>query len=74
MFLNKILVINIRLSLCFVCIKGIWRKKNPMVKNKSLNLVRTGYKIHILHYLIKDCHTNILLKIQYILAHLITSQ
>ena len=49
-------------------------KKNPMVKNKSLNLVRTGYKIHILHYLIKDCHTNILLKIQYILAHLIISQ
>ena len=39
----------------------------------SSNLVRMGCKTYILHHPIKDCHINILFKIQYILPHLITS-
>ena len=38
------------------------------------NLVRIWWKIHILHHPIRNCHINILLKIQYIILHLITSQ
>ena len=31
-------------------------------------------KTHVLYHPIKDCHINLLLKIQYIPPHLITSQ
>ena len=39
-----------------------------------LNSIRMGCKTCILHHLISDCHISILLKIQYILPHLITSR
>ena len=42
--------------------------------SKSPNLVRIGCKTHVLHHAIRDCYISILLKIQYILPHLITSQ
>ena len=35
---------------------------------------KDGFKTHVLHHPIRDCHINILLKIQYILLHLIISQ
>ena len=38
----------------------------------SLNSIMRQCKTHILHYSINDCHISILLKIQYILPHLIT--
>ena len=41
---------------------------------KSSNLVRMWYKSHNLHYSIRDCHINILLKIQNTILHLITFQ
>lgn len=41
---------------------------------KSSNLVRIGCKTHVLYHLIRDCHTNILLKIQNILPHEIISR
>ena len=40
----------------------------------SPNLVRIGCKTYVLHHPIRNYHINILLKIQYILSHLITSQ
>ena len=39
-----------------------------------LNSIKTWCKTHVLHNLISNYHTSILLKIQYILPHLITSQ
>ena len=33
-------------------------------KEKSLNLVLMGYKTHVLHHPLKDCHIKVLLKIQ----------
>ena len=43
----------------------------------SPNLGMMGHKIHyahVLHYIIRDYHIKFLLKIQYILLHLITYQ
>ena len=40
----------------------------------EFNSVRMGCKTHVLHHLIIDCHIDILLKIQYILPHLLTFQ
>ena len=39
----------------------------------SPNLVRIWCKNHVLHHPIRNCHVSILLKIQYLLSHLITS-
>ena len=41
---------------------------------KSPNLVKTDGKTYVLYYPIKDYHIIILLEIQYILPHLVTSQ
>ena len=43
------------------------------IEPHDLNLVRIGCKTQVLHYSIRDFHISILLKIQYILSHLITS-
>ena len=58
--------------------------KKPVSESKYFNTTyqlnyepecgKDGFKIHVLHHLIRDCHINILLKIQYILLHLIISQ
>ena len=43
-------------------------------ERERLNSIRMGCKTHVLHHSISDCHIGILLKIQYILPYLITSQ
>ena len=43
-------------------------------ERERLNSIRMGCKTHVLHHSISDCHIGILLKIQYILSYLITSQ
>ena len=47
-------------------------KRTLYVYIMILNSIRMGCKTHILHHLIINCHISILLKIQYILPHLIT--
>ena len=47
--------------------------RDEKTSNMSPNLVRMGYKTHVLYHPIKDCHISILLKIKCILPHLITS-
>ena len=64
--------------------KHMNRVQKPVIESKYFNTTyqlnyepefgKDWFKTYVLHHPIRDCHINILLKIQYILLHLITSQ
>ena len=53
--------------------KQLKNKKNYYF-NKEFEFGKNGFKTHVLHHLIRNCHINFLRKTQYILLHIITSQ